>query len=170
MMMRRYVRTGEPSVQISNTGLMNMDEIQQSNPLESSESMGAATPIVRERVITASFCGPIPPPNALKAYNDILPGAADRILSMAEQQAGHRQRMEKEIIESSLDHERTGMIFAFVLTLGLMIIGSVLIAFGKNVAGFFAIFIPVVFQAANYLYIKKTEKEEKKQPSTEEGN
>lgn len=36
-------------------------------------------------VVTAqTWVGPLPPPNALEAYEKILPGAADRILAMAE--------------------------------------------------------------------------------------
>ena len=42
------------------------------------------------------FEGPLPPPGALRAYDSILPGAAERILSMAEQQAEHRQNIERK--------------------------------------------------------------------------
>lgn len=46
------------------------------------------------------FSGPMPPPNILNGYEKILPGAADRILSMAETQSKHRQLMEKKMIEA----------------------------------------------------------------------
>ena len=36
--------------------------------------------------------GPLPDPSSLQKYNDVLPGAAERIIHMAEQQQGHRQR------------------------------------------------------------------------------
>jgi uncharacterized membrane protein len=155
--------------------LIVMDEVLQNSPpaevIEQADSTTTTTPIIREQcVIATSFSGPLPPPNALKAYNDILPGAADRIILMAEQQAEHRQRMEKRVIESSLDHERVGMVFAFVLTIGLMIIGSILIVLGKSVAGFLAIFIPVIFQGANYLFIKKTNRSDDKKESGAEKN
>ena len=51
---------------------------------------GAAT-------LTAEFTalsGPLPPPEMLAQYEEILPGAAERILSMAERQAEHRQKLE----------------------------------------------------------------------------
>ena len=42
-----------------------------------------------------SFSGPLPPPNVLSAYEDLLPGAADRIITMAEKQLEHRMYLEK---------------------------------------------------------------------------
>jgi uncharacterized membrane protein len=38
------------------------------------------------RIAATRFSGPLPPPEALAKYNDILPGAADRIITMAEHQ------------------------------------------------------------------------------------
>jgi len=42
------------------------------------------------------FAGPIPPPSMMKQYEETLPGSADRILKMAENQSEHRQWMEKK--------------------------------------------------------------------------
>jgi uncharacterized membrane protein len=39
--------------------------------------------------------GPLPSPEAFEKYNLVLPGAADRILKMAETQATHRQGLER---------------------------------------------------------------------------
>lgn len=44
--------------------------------------------------VSAAFSGPLPPPSILRGYEDVLPGAADRIISMAEKQSKHRQEME----------------------------------------------------------------------------
>lgn len=45
-------------------------------------------------VIASSFVGPMPPPNLLRDYEAVLPGAADRLLSMAESALAHEQRMD----------------------------------------------------------------------------
>ena len=47
-----------------------------------------------------TFQGPIPPPSVLEAYEKILPGAAERILKMAENQSTHRQEIEKIVVRS----------------------------------------------------------------------
>lgn len=50
-------------------------------------------------------------------YDDILPGAADRIIKMAENQATHRQAMENKVVAAESMNSRLGVIFAFVLCL-----------------------------------------------------
>jgi uncharacterized membrane protein len=51
--------------------------------------------------------GPLPHPAVLKQYDDVVPGAAERIMRMAEQQAQHRQDLEAHVI-------RTGRCFKAV--------------------------------------------------------
>jgi uncharacterized membrane protein len=128
------------------------DEVVDSAPIEKHQG----------RVISALFSGPIPPPNALEAYERICPGSADRILSLWERQVDHRQGLEKVGVSASVRHEWWGMHYAFILTVSLMLTGIVFVYKGKSV-GWLAIFAPVVFHAANYIYIKKSEREEKKQ-------
>jgi uncharacterized membrane protein len=41
------------------------------------------TRVVHE-VVAASFQGPLPPPSILRGYDEITPGAAERIIAMAE--------------------------------------------------------------------------------------
>ncbi len=60
----------------------------------------AASPATLMTEFTA-LSGPLPPPEMLAQYEEILPGAAERILSMAERQAEHRQKMERD--ESNAD-------------------------------------------------------------------
>ena len=48
-------------------------------------------------MIQGEFSGPIPPPNIIEGYEKIVPGSADRIISMAERQSEHRQKMEQKM-------------------------------------------------------------------------
>lgn len=50
-------------------------------------------------VSTMAFAGPLPHPEILARYEEVLPGAADRIISMAEKQAAHRMHLEKIVVE-----------------------------------------------------------------------
>lgn len=54
---------------------------------------------------TEAFSGPIPPPNLLERYEAITPGAADRILTMAENQSKHRIAAESEKTIRSISRE-----------------------------------------------------------------
>ena len=51
--------------------------------------------------VSRAYSGPLPSPEALEKYNQVLPGAAERILAMAENQGKHRQDIERKVIESN---------------------------------------------------------------------
>ena len=53
----------------------------------------------------------------LERYNQILPGAAERIIAMAESQHAHRQGLEKHVIESNVSAQRLGTILGFVVAM-----------------------------------------------------
>lgn len=48
--------------------------------------------------VEASYVGPLPPPGMLIQYNEAVPGAAERILAMAERQSAHRESMETVVV------------------------------------------------------------------------
>lgn len=85
--------------------------------------------------IQSEFSGPIPPPNIIKGYEEILPGAADRIIRMAETQALHRQAMEKKMVESESRDSLLGIFFAFSLGIGCLIAAVVMVIFVPQNAG-----------------------------------
>ena len=83
--------------------------------------------VVSQVIAEMEFRGPIPPPNIINGYEQILPGAADRILSMAEQQSAHRQELEKKMIKSEARDSLLGVIFAFMLGLGCLVGGAIIV-------------------------------------------
>ena len=77
------------------------------------------------------FQGPIPPPSILNQYNDMLPGAADRIIAMAEKEAAHRHKMEEKALDAEIkglkaeaEDTKRGQFFGFFIALAI-IAGSV---------------------------------------------
>ena len=71
--------------------------------------------------------GPIPDPMTLKGYDDICPGAADRIIVMAENQAKHRQEMEKTVIKSRSGDSKLGIICGFIIALTTIVSGTFIV-------------------------------------------
>lgn len=69
-----------------------------------------------------NFQGPLPHPNDLAAYNEIVPGSAKTIINMALSQSEHRQNLEKSVINSDIKNSKLGLIFGLII--GLTGMGS----------------------------------------------
>jgi uncharacterized membrane protein len=79
--------------------------------------------------------GPLPPPEILCAYNEIIADAAERILQMAERQAAHRQELEAKVIRSDNFRANAGLwIGAGIASLSIGV-GGWLIHLGHDWAG-----------------------------------
>jgi len=61
------------------------------------------------------YSGPMPLPEHLKGYEDVLPGSAERILKMAENQSAHRISIENKVVDSQIKMQERGQIFGTVL-------------------------------------------------------
>jgi uncharacterized membrane protein len=87
------------------------------------------------QAVGESFSGPLPPPNILAQYDQIVPGAGERIISMAENQASHRQDIEKKVIESDIKHAGRGLHYGLIIGLVSVIGGVICIMYGHEVGG-----------------------------------
>lgn len=63
--------------------------------------------------------GPLPAPEDLKRYDIIVPGAADRILSMAEEEMKHRHSKENRTLKCNSILITMSTIFAFLCVIVL---------------------------------------------------
>jgi len=61
--------------------------------------------------------GPLPPPDILLAYNAAVPGAAQRIIAMAEDQNRHRMALETTVIPNREKNAARGQHYALVIAL-----------------------------------------------------
>ena len=67
------------------------------------------------QIYHSNYQGPIPPPEMMKAFNDIVPGSAERILKMAETRQNHRNKCEMNIIVGQNILAIAGLLMAFLL-------------------------------------------------------
>lgn len=101
------------------------------------------------------YSGPIPHPKHLKQYEELVPGAADRLICMAENQANHRQKEEDKIVNAEIINKNRGQIFGFILMLICLLGGFVLIALGKDGYGISSIITAATVLSLGYIYGKK---------------
>ncbi|WP_291648957.1 DUF2335 domain-containing protein [Clostridium sp.] len=86
-------------------------------------------------VRSESFSGPIPHPKILNDYDMICPGAADRIIKMAENQMDHRHSMEGSFLRAHSRNSFLGIVFAFALGLVITVGGILCVMSDKQVSG-----------------------------------
>lgn len=91
--------------------------------------------VVKTVIQEIEFSGPMPPPNILKGYEEILEGSADRILSMAERQSMHRQQMEKRMITAEARDGLLGILFGFALGGGCIAAAIIMVLIYPEAAG-----------------------------------
>lgn len=89
-----------------------------------------------------SFSGPLPHPDILRGYQELIPSAPERILTMAEKDQQHRIATEDEMlaqnkinIKGSKNANLLSQIFAFVLILILIGVGTILTHLGHHAVG-----------------------------------
>jgi len=82
-----------------------------------------------------TYSGPVPPPQLVREWEAIVPGSADRLLTMAENQSNHRIDIEGKVIESNVQNERRSQNFSFILALIAIVGGIWLLSTGHDITG-----------------------------------
>ena len=91
----------------------------------------------------------------LAKYEKIIPGGAERILELAEQQASHAQELENRQLETSAKLKLVHQVITFFLALGTGALGAALLLAGSELAGLLVIVIDAAALAAVSLYGKQ---------------
>lgn len=81
-------------------------------------------PVAHISRVTEEFSGPLPPPQHLEQYNQILPGSAERILSMAEKQQEHRMAVENSVLLTVNKAHLSGLRFAFIIFMTCLLLSG----------------------------------------------
>ena len=80
---------------------MSMSRESRNKPPKLPEPSKDSAPTSGTQIQHASFSGPIPPPTVLEGYERIIPGAAERILAMAEADAKHQRDIELAALQAA---------------------------------------------------------------------
>ncbi len=98
------------------------------------------------------FLGPIPDPNSLQKYENITPGLADRIMTMAEKQQEHRIEIENRVVGSKIKDARLGVVLGFIISMTLILVSVFLIHSGNVGLGAAFIVGDIIALASTYIY------------------
>jgi uncharacterized membrane protein len=82
-----------------------------------------------------SHSGPLPDPETLNRYNEIIPNGADRIMIGFEKQLDHRIDIENHAIKGQVRQSDRGQLFAFIIAIAVLLASFWLINQGHDTAG-----------------------------------
>lgn len=119
-------------------------------------------------ILRKYHAGPLPPPETLKEYNEILPDAAERIFSMAEKEQEHHHTTELMLVDHEIKKTSKGQNFALVTAL-TGIVGAVICAFlGQEIIGAVVGGSTLASLVSSFLSAKQKKKKEKSDDNHEE--
>lgn len=100
------------------------------------QNRGIRHEIVEETLeVAIQFSGPVPPPAILRGINDIVPGAADRIIAMAENEQAHAHDMDRRRALYPFLLELSGTVAGVIVTALGLVLASYCIVNGNTIAG-----------------------------------
>jgi len=104
----------------------------------------------------------------LRDLDQLVPGAAERSLTLFEDQARHRMDLERRAIGGDIVQSRLGLLASFVLSL-VTISGSIyLIATGHSLEGFGTIISTIVALVGAFTYGTKSRKDERREKAEQQ--
>lgn len=101
------------------------------------------------------FSGPLPPPDVVRQYNEISPGAADKIFEAFEKQNNHRIEIEKKIVNDSVFRAKTGQFMAFIICIFVLCLSTYLFMNNKSTSAFVLIISNVTILISTFYSVNK---------------
>lgn len=127
-----------------------LDELSNLDPAE--QKVIAQVFMARHESTLSAFSSPIPPPEILREYNDLIPNGAERIMVMAEDQNRHRIRLESVVVQGDTKRSYTGLWLGFVISLAVLLLALYAIREGYPTLAGVIVAIDLVALASVFVY------------------
>lgn len=135
-------------------------------------------PIIRSMIVSEMHQGPLPPAKTLAGYEKVLPGAAERVMRMAEKEQEHRHEMQKDRQQKNLELQnkavteqlqinKIGQKYGFVIALIVLILAGVMAIMGHEAVALALVGIDVVSLAAIFVVGRLVTKSDSNKEETE---
>lgn len=151
-MSRRSKRTKRQAKRAAATNLVR--QLQESAPSAISPQLVAEI---------TQYQGPIPPPNLLSQYNEIVTDGAERIIAMAEEQQHHRIFLERTVVVGDSRRSWCGLILGFVAVLVVAGTGLTIAILRHPAAGSWLIGTTIASLAGVFVYSQHSRRSERSQ-------
>jgi uncharacterized membrane protein len=109
---------------------------------------------------TEAFSGPLPHPDHLERYGQIVNNGAERIFKMAESQMEHRMSMEKSLVQSDIHRSDRGLLYGFIIALVVTAGGVCITLLDKSIVGFITLLTPLCTIVGLFIYNRRAQQKE----------
>ena len=99
----------------------------------------------------SSWSGPLPSPDALRDFEEIVPGSADRLITMVEKQGNHRMEIEKRVVDGESKRAWVDLFARHIITLVGIVASILLVVFGYTPAGVILTALTTLFAVVTFL-------------------
>lgn len=115
---------------------------------------------------TIAHIGPLPAPSDLERYNQVLPGLAGRIVTMAEKEQAHRIDSEQKALRAVIISHHRGQLLATILGLAAFAVAGAFGYWGEAAAGA-GLAGGVILSIVGVLYVKQRYSKDQNQKQQE---
>ncbi len=140
---------------------------QRSLQKQSNSTTGSAdkSRAVAQMQVEQHFAGPLPPPEILAGYDEIVPGTAEKIIARFIEQGTHRMELEKVVVHGNNTRANWGLAAGFVLALTTIIGAVYAMSLGFDIAGAAVVIASLASLVGTFLYGTKSRRDERTEKS-----
>lgn len=117
--------------------------------------------VVHQQVVETTYQGPIPPPDQLREYDNLVPGAAKRIMDLFESQSRHRMDLESRVVKADVWRSWTGLLLGFIIAVSIVACGTWLIVKNHDFAGGSMITTGIASIVGSFIYGTRSQRQER---------
>lgn len=109
----------------------------------------------------AQYQGPIPPPELLFQYDQLIDNGAERIFAQFEAQSEHRRNLERTVVNSDQRRANWGLVCGTLVSLAAIAVAGLAVYTGHTLLGLSAAFGTIATLAAVFVHGTQSRKKER---------
>jgi uncharacterized membrane protein len=132
------------------------------------ERRGNGSIVATRQEVSLERSGPLPSPEELAGYDQVLPGAAERILQTFEKQVEHRHFLERSAVLSGIQARSWGLGLGFFISIAGLGVSLALGLSGHEVAAGIVAAIDLTALAGVFVFGSQAQRSERREKREEQ--
>lgn len=117
--------------------------------------------IVRREITATFWAGPLPPPELLRTYDEVVPGSAKQLIDTFDRQTHHRMELEEAVIFGDVARANRGLWVAASVAIAFLVVAAVVILTGHEIAGIILASVDIASIVGVFIYGTESRRRER---------